>query len=748
MSSKTKFRLLLFILVAVCIIVRLVFVFAAEQIPVMWDARLYSSAAIGMIYYFQNPGRFGRPELDSPADQAFSQSQFEHTTKEYIEGEQIRWLYYEVPTIAKAQGYIFISGPVFPLFLAAIFAFDVGGDFTTVRTFNVLVDALCLLLVMLIATRLFGRREAVLAAIIYIFYLPFIIYTGFISPEPLTVLFILLTYYLILRWYERPKLTYIYLCGLLLGLLVLTRPTAALLFVPFFLGFLYDNRMKWINALRSAAPAILPFFIIILPWTVFASLYFGQLSIRDPDYSEANLRSSSSIIYEGYDLDYVDPDFWTASVSYSIISNPLGYGKLLLKKFVRLWSQPYNDYKQSFILTPTSGHALHVPVVLSALFGIFLFAIQSRKGLIYLFLIPLYYTLIHVIFHSLARYNLSAMPLMIIISSAVLIRVYDYGRELVSGKAAGAFLARFAIFIIGGLFVLFFPEQLLIDLLGVYTGVELTAGLKLLVLLALLVYLFKIVSRKTGSMAALKISGIPAALLLALLVFLGRSPDSWAEWTCRLENSRQAAASVIYFPRDFRLSPGELAGIEIDMVGNKGRKNPFHVAVNGLRHSFHFDRPPVSSFFYRKTTYDVFGSLLDLGQEEIRTWRFIPIEAGVVNSLLDKDGFIEIMISAGDSVDEKGNFISLYGNCQGADRKKVLIPSLSHHSIERFIEKGDPRIWMDYKLSSDSVISYYIEDIERPRLNTEDLSPSGGRQSGRYRIYLEVIRLDKSRLYF
>ncbi|UCD93588.1 MAG: glycosyltransferase family 39 protein [Candidatus Zixiibacteriota bacterium] len=748
MLSPSRFRQIVSALFVLNIALRLIFIIGTEQVPVMWDARLYSSAGLGLIHYAGHPDRFGHPEDHAAADSAFYRSQFEHTMAEFIEGEQIRWLYYDKPTVAEAQEYIFLSGPVYPMYLAGVFLFDVGGDFTLVRLLNILLDSLCLLLVMLIAKELFDRRAAILVGVIYLFYLPFVLYTGLVSPDLPTSLFMLLAYYLVLMWYKREKRSFIYLSGLMLGLLVLTKPTAVLLWLPFAAAFLYDNRKTPQQAMAVMAKALIPFLLVVLPWLILTSLYFGKFSIRDPQYSEANIRSSSSIKYEGYDLDYVDQDFWLKSVPYIIKEDPLGYAGLLVKKFIRLWSQPYNDFDRSFILTKSSGRLLHLVLIITGLFGVLLFAVNDKRGLVLLLFIPVYYTVLHLIFHSLGRYNFNAMPIVIIASAAVIIKTADFIGQAIKSSGPFRAVAPFVLTGVGGAFVLSFPERHFVVLFGGTFGTTFLLVIKILVLTAVMYYIVRSILRRAGRKAAVRIAGFPAVLFLLILISRGSAAPTWVEWKCRLQNPGQSAGVVLYVPGNFRLQPGELVRIVIDMVTGENMAVPFNLTVNGRRDVFQVDQPPVSGFYYKKGTYDIYEEMLEINRGRMRAWRFIPFDPVMFNDLLDRFGFIDINFSVADSLSAAGGFIDLFGNFKISGAGTVLIPDLTHSSIERFVEKGDPRIWTEYKISSDSVISYYIDDVRRKVVRTDDLSQSPGRQSGRYRIFIEVKRFDETRYYF
>ncbi|UCD93587.1 MAG: glycosyltransferase family 39 protein [Candidatus Zixiibacteriota bacterium] len=742
-----KFNHILLILLVLCVIVRLAFVFGSEQIPVMWDARIFVSAAIGLINYLDEGGEFGHPEPDSRENVISLRKQTDEYMKRYISGEQVDWLYYPPFTMRECQENLFWSGPLVTAGLAAVFFLSPVSDFIVVRTINALLGGLCLLLLVLIARSLFGRATSVLAGIMYIFYLPFIILTGMISAEPLTSLLTLLSFYIIVRWYSDKKNKYLHLWGISLGLLTFVKSTAILLFVPFLVGLLYDCRREFQGFLLSAAKTVIPLALVTLPWVVVTSLYYGQVAARDPIHSSANIRVASSIKYSGYNLDRADEDFWTSPILHTIRENPLDYARLLGRKVNRLWSQPYNDYAQSFITGERTARFYHLFIIFTALFGVFSFAGNSRRGLIYLFLIPLYYAIVHAVFLSLSRYNLNAMPLMMIASSAAIVKVAGYAREKLSERHAIRSVSGWLPFLGGWAFIIFVSERTSVAVFGAKAGVILLVALKILILAALAFYLFRIPAGRVTRRAALTICLAPALVVVLALTVRAYSPVYWAEWKCRLDGPMKAAGNRIYFPPGFRAEPDDEIKVAIDLVTDREAR-PFSVLLNDELGLFDKGEFPMSHYFYRKKSYQVFQHYYDLSREEMRVWSILLINPEKFNQLLDEWGYLEITVSPNDSMLPADDYVELFGDYPTTGGNEALIPSFTHSSTDRFVEKRDPRMWMRYKISSDSVFSYYIQNLRQGQSRFDDLSPSLGRQRGRYRIYVVVKRVDETMLYF
>ncbi|MBN2226585.1 MAG: glycosyltransferase family 39 protein [candidate division Zixibacteria bacterium] len=745
MATPECSRRIPLILAAVCVFMRLVFVFATEPIPVMWDARIYSSAGIGLIHAVSEGGGFGHPETLSAADSVVSRNLFLRSLNSHIRGEKIEWLYYAVPTLAEAQDYVFLSGPVYPAWLGLIFLQGIGGDFVAVRVVNCFLDGLSALLLMLIALRLFGRRAAVIAGVMYILSLPFTLLCGMVSPDQITILLILAALYNLIAWYDDHKTRRIYLTGLFLGLLVLTRPTATLLCLPFLAGFLFDLRRDLKSAAVMTLRALLPYVAVVLPWVLFATAYFGVLTVRDPDYSEANLRSSSSIQYDGYDLDYTAPDFWLYSIGDTIAGDLPGYAHLLIKKFIRLWAQPYNDFAQSFLQSPEAGRIVHVIIVLFGLFGIFYFMRHRRPGPVYLLLIPLYYTIVHMVFHSLARYNLNAMPLVMIASAGAMAAGYDYLKKLKLSLNNGKHI-RIAIGVVVAVLLVFcLPSSIGARLFNGETGMAVVLILKAVILIGLFLFSGWLAWNEGVQIGTIRVLMIPMLILLVVITVAGGTSDGWAEWKCRLERPEQKAGVRVYVPADYRLQPNELVRIGIDLIGGPDSKNVFDVTIGDRRVTLQAGKPPLTNFYYKKMTYPVFERLRRMDREQMRFWSFVVIEPETFNTLADRDGYVKVELSASETLVRDGGYIDLFGNYTLEGTGRVMIPDLNYSSIERFVEKGDPRIWVKYALCSDSVVSYYSDDAHTGRADRVDLSPAWGVQSGRYRIYIEAMRLNRTK---
>ncbi|MCK4633112.1 MAG: glycosyltransferase family 39 protein, partial [candidate division Zixibacteria bacterium] len=212
----------IFGILIVSAIFRIGFVASGDVLPVMWDARRYTTAALGLISYVDTSA------TQLVADEREGRYQFKHYYEKYIQGEQIKWFHYTPHSLTQARDELFVSGPLYPFFLAIIFFLAPIADFTFARLFGIVLDLLSNWLLILVALRLVGRRAAVIAGCLYAAYFPFVLASSMLLLETSTSFLILLTMYCLIRAFEDDRRKLYIVAGILTGLLILNKPTAML----------------------------------------------------------------------------------------------------------------------------------------------------------------------------------------------------------------------------------------------------------------------------------------------------------------------------------------------------------------------------------------------------------------------------------------------------------------------------------------------------------------------------------------
>jgi len=137
----------------------------------------------------------------------------------------------------------------------------------------------------------------------------------------------------------------------------------------------------------------------------------GTLSMVDGIYL------TNTLAYDGWAIDKREfyPGYYKVLIN-SFIHHPFSHFLLLVKKTYRLWGFPSNIYRSQFIFSLGQQMFLHKTLICLSLFGIPLSLIFKKKSIIFS-VIMLYTTMLYVPIHVEPRYNLPAMPYVIILAA-------------------------------------------------------------------------------------------------------------------------------------------------------------------------------------------------------------------------------------------------------------------------------------------------------------------------------------------
>jgi len=160
--------------------------------------------------------------------------------------------------------------PGYPILLAAVFAFT-GPSVVAAGLLNVALAAAGLVLVYLIARRMFGAPAGVLALAAMAFFPSQVVYTPAVMPDSLLTTLVLGALYAALA--GPPGRVSSVAAGLLLGAAVLTAPKAILLLPA--LPLVWRSGVPWPRSLRATALAGAAMLLVVLPWTIRSSVQLG-----------------------------------------------------------------------------------------------------------------------------------------------------------------------------------------------------------------------------------------------------------------------------------------------------------------------------------------------------------------------------------------------------------------------------------------------------------------------------------------
>jgi 4-amino-4-deoxy-L-arabinose transferase-like glycosyltransferase len=359
--------------------------------------------------------------------------------------------------------------PLYPLWLAFVYLLT-NGRIPPVRWGQLGWSLLVVVLVYVLARRLFGHRGGLLAAFLAaISYLLSHQAVRLLSESLYTPVLLLAA---IALWdaFQEPKAARFAWAGVLVGVSNLIRPTMFLF--PLFLAVILLAAYGWRRGLRWAAAFILTSTLVITPWMV--RNYLVYQAVYPLATSNAFLWQGSPEYYhlvkhEGY--TYLDvwekviygPDgqlhdpgsvegdrWWTQRALRSIAAEPLVYLVFVLEKSVTYWiGDPNADWNDTYIFNYQAlrdygfSHYVAIQYMLARILPFFAVLAAAalwrwRRQLLPVYILLVYFTLLHAVGHAEARLSEPLQPfLLILIAGALEVHVLP---RLRLGERFGALL--------------------------------------------------------------------------------------------------------------------------------------------------------------------------------------------------------------------------------------------------------------------------------------------------------------------
>lgn len=407
--QKIKRKLLL-IIFTFAIILRLAYVLAYPQMPLLNDPAGYDKTGWGLV----NGSGFPVFTLDNEV------------------------------IISRPPGY--------PLFLAAIYVVF-GHNITAVRMVQALIDALVCLMILYLGSRLFNPLVGYTGASAYVFYFPPVLFTGMLYTESFYTFIFGLSILFLLLALNKDQLKYWVACGVFLGLATLIS-TRSLYFILFAAIAVFLNNRSLFKSIKRIAVIILCMLILFAPWTArnynktgkfilldnigssgasllwLATNPYGvidwnmsadPMKSRFAHLSEEEMvrifKKEAFVNLKQYPFAYVRNSlkrfglFWFSSFSYHI------YG--FEKSFSALWQ----ERNLMFLFLKLFLFGLNALFVMLGVFGIWA-SLRIWKRTYFIILAPIiYFTLIDTLYVVTPRHQVPIIPFMMIFASVGLIYV-------------------------------------------------------------------------------------------------------------------------------------------------------------------------------------------------------------------------------------------------------------------------------------------------------------------------------------
>jgi len=332
--------------------------------------------------------------------------------------------------ILQGKGYGYEGGPtafvvpLYPFFLTGIFGLF-GENLLAVQLVQMLLSALTVVLVYLIARRLFDPSAGVIAALIAAVHPWLIFWSGYVLTETLFVFLLTAAILAYVYLVKKPSLWKALGSGILLGLSALCRPVGlqvalALIFVWLLLAPKSSRRWPVLGILLVSMS------LILSPWIIRNYLVFHKFV---PVSS-----ASGAVLYLGNNpkatilandmpdplfppgMDEIESSYYLQKLALKyIIENPGRFFVLALKRLYYYWSPEFPTYS---IKHKVFNCLLYLPLYLAALWGLFSLR-QWRQVLLFLAIFGVF-TLVHMItiVDWDQRYRLPLQPFLAVLAGA------------------------------------------------------------------------------------------------------------------------------------------------------------------------------------------------------------------------------------------------------------------------------------------------------------------------------------------
>jgi len=327
--------------------------------------------------------------------------------------------------------------PLLPILLAGIYSVA-GHSYAAARVIMALLGAATCVVVMRIARRLFGPREAAIAGIGAAVYPRLVYYSGEIVTEAPYILLLALTVALLLRAQQAESCLWLWpFAGALMGLATLCR-SALLFFPPFACLWVLLVRPRKGRAAWEAALVAAGFVAAMAPWWGRNAAIHGRfvpatseggftLWVTNNDRADGGGHCFWPDDRKPFDTlseAEIDARFRNMGLAY-IRSHPRRFIELAAAKFVRFWRLwPHASEPSVGLLAALVAGATFTPVLLLAIWGT-LVTRRSWPQRLLLHLLFGYYTALHMALMAITRYRLPLEPFLIVLAAHGLVDLWQ-----------------------------------------------------------------------------------------------------------------------------------------------------------------------------------------------------------------------------------------------------------------------------------------------------------------------------------
>ncbi|MBA3992829.1 MAG: hypothetical protein C0469_04820 [Cyanobacteria bacterium DS2.3.42] len=587
---------------------------------------------------------------------------------------------------------VMLSGPSYPLFLVLTNILTISPydptDWIKPVAAQCMISAVTVVFIAAIGRQLFDRKTGAMAGAIATIYPPFIINCGRACTETFAVFLLCLFSYIFLytaqtqlrsnenqsepiAQFQKIAGAAIVL-GIVAALLSLARttllPVGAVAVVMLF--FRLNGKMR-IGAISSF---LVGFALVIVPWFAAQQLIVGRASLVVDRVSRLNYGLGTQSVTQGWtgfpiQFKPIMDRTINAQTMTHLSEDPGPYLWLLQDKLPRMLKCGWNDFKTWLgLFSPAAQDVLHQFIIAFAIAGIILGLEGVREktnqwrgrvtGIIFMLLVLLMH-LPYVFFITVGRYNLTAMPFLMVFGAWGLRRLRHLGNWS-SERTDVLELAYPSIYLFFVIFVLADPTAILVNAFGergaAEIGIMTTIGIKSVLFFFLVGMTYALINKTqqgfySRSLTNLILTGI-TILSFSSVCLPVRAHGRWYERPNILDKqgegitfelfappavAKAARAGNAYLMVDAESLDSITNGLSISIDG-KTLKGPYLPGLSLLDDQNHFERRGNELTRVAECLFESFSSVVGLANNDVRQWFLIAIPADTGPSLLAGSG--------------------------------------------------------------------------------------------------------------
>ncbi|HOP92324.1 MAG TPA: glycosyltransferase family 39 protein [Acetivibrio thermocellus] len=338
---------------------------------------------------------------------------------------------------------VFVT-PVYPFFLALVFKlFGTGfAGLQAARIIQAVISSVTILLVYLIAGKLFNKNVALLAAFLVAFYVPNIVTVGYMLTETLFTMLLCLLLYFSLLFAKKPKKTGFVFLGVLWAVATLCRPTIALYPIFLFVYLFWSERIKIVEMIKLGTVMFLAFVAVVSPWWIRNYREYGEFIPLAASSGNPLLQGTyvnyeqtpENVVYYKLGKNAFETNKTEVAVAKMRIKEEFkkdfwGYLKWYTIGKTNLFWRTVFYWKGFFNIPLSIVLYIHLFIVYTGFAGIVMLLFKGIGKYSLPVLVMLYFNATHCVYMAFDRYAFPMIPLLSIFSSFLILKVLSLMRE-------------------------------------------------------------------------------------------------------------------------------------------------------------------------------------------------------------------------------------------------------------------------------------------------------------------------------